>query len=412
MTLISDNEIQGSSEEELTKNFEIPAGYKMTDLGILPQEWQVSPLQNCLLGTPTYGINAPAVPYQNILPKYIRITDITEDGKFSTKKLSSVNANTNVIEKYLLTDGDLVFARTGASVGKSYLYNLKDGRLVFAGFLIKAKPDQKSLLSSFLALYVKTHYYKNWVQLISMRSGQPGINGNEYGQLPIPLPVLQEQQAIAAALSDIDSHIDSLNQLIVKKRNIKLAAMQQLLTGKQRLPGFSGEWELKRFGDVLKVRHGKSQKEVEVINGKYPILASGGEIGRTNHYLYDKPSVLIGRKGTIDSPQYMEKPFWTVDTLFFTEISNYALPKFVFYKFNMVSWRIYSEASGVPSLNASTIEGIEFIIPNCLEEQRAIAQILSDMDVELSVLEAQLAKTRNLKQGMMQELLTGRIRLK
>ncbi|MDP1880766.1 MAG: restriction endonuclease subunit S [Parachlamydiaceae bacterium] len=220
-----------------------------------------------------------------------------------------------------------------------------------------------------------------------------------------------EQQAIADVLSDIDSLVNNLDQLIAKKRNIKLAAMQQLLTGKQRLPGFSGEWKLKRFGDVLKVRHGKSQKEVEVINGKYPILASGGEIGRTNDYLYDKPSVLIGRKGTIDSPQYTDNPFWTIDTLFFTEISNSAFPKFIFYKFNMINWRIYCEASGVPSLNASTIEGIEFNTPSSLEEQIAIAQVLTDMEIEILALEGQCNKVRNLKQGMMQELLTGRIRL-
>jgi type I restriction enzyme S subunit len=119
----------------------------------------------------------------------------------------------------------------------------------------------------------------------------------------------------------------------------------------------------KRLGDVLKVRHGKSQHGVIVADGKYPILASGGEIGRTNSYLYDRPSVLIGRKGTIDSPQYVDSPFWTVDTLFFTEIANDADAKFVFYKFTMIRWRSYNEASGVPSLNAKTIENIEVSLP-------------------------------------------------
>jgi|SRR5665213_939923 len=93
--------------------------------------------------------------------------------------------------------------------------------------------------------------------------------------------------------------------------------MQQLLTGKCRLPGFHHAWEVKKLRDVLTVRHGKSQREVEARGGIYPILATGGEIGRTDHYLYDRPSVLIGRKGTIDTPQYVETPFWTIDTLFF-----------------------------------------------------------------------------------------------
>ncbi len=236
------------------------------------------------------------------------------------------------------------------------------------------------------------------------------ITNKNLNSFRIPSPPLPEQRAIAAALSDVDALLAKLDALIAKKRDLKQAAMQQLLTGKQRLPGFSGEWEVKRLGDVLKVRHGKSQQGVVSTDGEYPILATGGEIGRTNEYLYNKPSVLIGRKGTIDFPQYVESPFWTIDTLFFTEIFNTAAPKFIFYQFNMINWRGYNEASGVPSLNASTIENIEISCPR-LEEQAAIAVVLSDMDADLATLEARRDKTRALKQGMMQELLTGRIRL-
>ena len=186
--------------------------------------------------------------------------------------------------------------------------------------------------------------------------------------------------------------------------------MQELLTGKRRQPGFSGQWETKRLGDVLRVRHGKSQKEIAVENGRYPILASGGEIGRTNTALYSGPSVLIGRKGTIDAPQYSESPFWSVDTLFFTEVDKDHCAKWFYYRFCLVQWRKYNEASGVPSLNARTIEAIELALPE-LKEQTAIATVLSDMDTEIGSLESKLAKAREIKQGMMQELLTGKIRL-
>jgi type I restriction enzyme S subunit len=171
-----------------------------------------------------------------------------------------------------------------------------------------------------------------------------------------------------------------------------------------------GGLEVKRLGDVLKVRHGRSQHEVAVAGGIYPILATGGEIGRSNTFLYDKPSVLIGRKGTIDKPQYQDSPFWTVDTLFYTELFNSVHPKFIYFKFLLIDWRSYNEASGVPSLNASTIESIEIVVPD-LDEQTAIATVLSDMDTELAALDARRDKTHALKQGMMHELLTGRIRL-
>lgn len=171
------------------------------------------------------------------------------------------------------------------------------------------------------------------------------------------------------------------------------------------------DWEVKSLGDVLKVRHGKSQKEVINSNGIYPILASGGEIGRSNKYLYNKPSVLIGRKGTIDKPQYKETPFWTVDTLFFTEINENHNAKFIFYKFNSINWYDYNEASGVPSLNASTIERIKQTFPSKQEEQTSIATVLSDTDTLIEHLEKLIAKKKAIKQGTMQQLLTGKKRL-
>jgi type I restriction enzyme S subunit len=170
------------------------------------------------------------------------------------------------------------------------------------------------------------------------------------------------------------------------------------------------EWEVKRLGDVLKVYHGKSQHDVVDENGIYPILATGGQIGKANTFLYDKPSVLIGRKGTIDFPQYMDSPFWTIDTLFFTEIKQSTCAKYIFYLFNTIDWNGYNEASGVPSLNASTIEKITFKCPP-LPEQTAIATVLSDVDGLIASLTALIAKKRAVKHATMQQLLTGKTRL-
>ena len=122
-------------------------------------------------------------------------------------------------------------------------------------------------------------------------------------------------------------------------------------------------------------------------NGRYPILASGGQIGTANRFLYDKPSVLIGRKGTIDQPQYMDKPFWAVDTLFYSAVREPNIPKYMFYQFCLIDWRRHNEASGVPSLNARTIERIQLRTPGP-EEQTAIAAVLSDMDAEIAALGA------------------------
>ncbi|MDQ3000196.1 MAG: restriction endonuclease subunit S [Fibrobacterota bacterium] len=196
-------------------------------------DWETKKLGDCLMSFPSYGINAAAVPYSDRKPAYIRITDISVDGRFQPETLVSVDSSRS--GQYYLQDGDIVFARTGASVGKSYRYRVQDGKLVFAGFLIRAHPNPKVLSPYFLSEYVKTEAYWKWIKLMSMRSGQPGVNGNEFAQLPIPLPTIQEQTAIATILSDMDSELAALEHRRDKTRLLKQGMMQELLTGRIRL---------------------------------------------------------------------------------------------------------------------------------------------------------------------------------
>lgn len=215
---------QGAMQELLT-------GKKR--LGGFSAEWKDEVLGNCLSSPPEYGVNAAAIPYDDNLPIYIRITDITEEGKFSRANLSSVQ--TSQVAKYQLVEGDLVFARTGASTGKTYLYNRKDGEMVFAGFLIRIKVNSKKLNPVYLFYHTRTAAYWNWVALMSTRSGQPGINGTEYAQMPLLLPPIDEQNAIAEILTDIDNEIAALEQKRAKYQLLKQGVMQELLTGKTRL---------------------------------------------------------------------------------------------------------------------------------------------------------------------------------
>lgn len=171
------------------------------------------------------------------------------------------------------------------------------------------------------------------------------------------------------------------------------------------------DWEVVDLGVIAKIKHGRDQKLIEVENGIYPILATGGEIGRTNTPLYSKPSVLIGRKGTIDKPKFMDTPFWTVDTLFYTEISEQVIPLWLYFKFETINWYLYNEASGVPSLSGSTISKIKIPLPP-LPEQKAIAQVLSTADAAIHTTEKLIAQKELRKKWLMQQLLTGKKRLK
>ncbi|QWC25106.1 restriction endonuclease subunit S (plasmid) [Bacillus haikouensis] len=165
------------------------------------------------------------------------------------------------------------------------------------------------------------------------------------------------------------------------------------------------EWETTHLGDLLKVGYGKNQKNVLVESSEIPILGTGGIIGWSNKSLFNKPSVLIGRKGTIDRPIYIETPFWTIDTLFYTDIdTSKANVKFIYFLFQSINWYKYNEATGVPSLSASNISKIKVAIPN-VKEQQKIAEILSTVDETIETTDQLLEKTKELKKGLMQQLL-------
>lgn len=384
---------------------QIPVGYKLTEVGVIPEDWEVKSLGD--IGEAIIGLTYSPSNVKESGLLVLRSSNVFE-GRLAFD--NNVYVDVTVPEKLKTQKGDiLICVRNGSRelIGKCALIDERAVGETFGAFMTVFRTQ----FSSYVFLQFQSNLIKKQIhEHIGATINQITNKNLRSFKIPLP-PCVEEQEAIALVLSDTDALITSLDKLIAKKRDIKQAAMQQLLTGKKRLEGFSGDWEVKRLGDVLKVRHGKSQHNVIATDGKYPILATGGEIGRTNAYLYNKPSVLIGRKGTIDSPQYVDSPFWTIDTLFFTEIFDSAFPKFIYYKFNMINWRGYNEASGVPSLNASTIESIEFNCPK-IEEQKAIAKVLSDMDSEISALEQRRDKTKALKQAMMQELLTGRIRLR
>jgi len=403
---------------------------RRAEVGLIPKEWTISDLGKCLISPPDYGINAPAVDFTDKLPAYIRITDIAEDGRFSPEKPVSVNSLDT--ERYFLNEGELVFARTGATVGKSYLYNPIDGKLVFAGYLIRVRPNPAKLLPSFLSAYVTTGPYWDWVSVMSMRSGQPGINASEYAQLPVPLPPLVEQRAIAAALSDAAALIASLDNLIAKKRDIKTAAMQQLLTGKKRLPGFSGKWEGKKLGEVAQIQRGASPRPIDSPIWFDENSSIGwvriSDVTRSGMYLRETTQRLsalgVQHSRPVNRGNLIMSICATVGRPIITDIDACIHDGFVvfdnpradkhFLYFILQSiesgWSRYGQTGSQMNLNTGLISRTEIALPG-VAEQTDIADVLCDMDAEIDALEARREKTKTLREGMMQQLLTGNIRL-
>jgi type I restriction enzyme S subunit len=251
------------------------------------QGWTLSQLSELLVSAPDYGVNAAAVAYSEKLPKYLRITDISDEGHYISEKPVSVAIEPE--SSNYLEDGDVVLARTGASVGKSYRYRQHDGKLVFAGFLIRVRPNPNCLLPTYLCSFLTTSQYWKWVAKTSARSGQPGINSTEYGSLPIPLPkIFAEQHKIASCLSSLDELIGAQGRKVDALRTHKKGLMQQLFPRegetqpRLRFPEFqnAGDWEIRQLSDFITERNEFPKEKVPL----FSLTIEDGVTPKTERY--------------------------------------------------------------------------------------------------------------------------------
>lgn len=390
----------------------------------LPKDWQIAPLGNLISGTPSYGINAPSVPRSSGKCAYLRITDIEERGAVDYGSLPGVKANPT--PRYTLTPGDIVVARTGASVGKSHLFRGITEPVIFAGFLIKITLNDQQVMPEHVAQYLQTSTYWDWIRENSMRSGQPGVNSQQLRSLPIPVPPLAEQEAIAEALSDADALIEGLERLIAKKRLIKQGAMQDLLTAKRRLPGFSGEWGAKKLGEICRLEMGgtpprnnlaywgKGHPWLSIADLKGKVITESKEeisqSGANRLKTVPKGTLLMSFKLSIGRVAFAGRDLYTNEAICaFFDLSENA--GFLYHALQRVDFALYGkQAVKGYTLNKESLRSVEIPFPTS-SEQAAIANALDDMDAEIQALDTRLKKARQVKEGMMQNLLTGRIRL-
>ena len=183
---------------------------------------------------------------------------------------------------------------------------------------------------------------------------------------------------------------------------------EKKLVPKLRFSGFEDEWKTLKIGDCLDVKYGKDYKHLN--EGKYPVLGTGGVMEYVDDFLYSGESILIGRKGTIDKPRYINGSFWTVDTLFYTEIKK-EFPKFLFYCLSNINWLKYNEASGVPSLSANNIKNVKINVPK-LDEQKKIANLLTLLDNKINLLKEKHEDYLNFKKYLMQQIFAQKSRFK
>ena len=236
-------------------------------------------------------------------------------------------------------------------------------------------------------------------------TAQPKLNAKTCKRILLNFPTLPEQRKIANFLSSVDKQIEQLTQKKSLLEQYKKGATQQIFSQQIRFKDDDGgdfpDWEEKKLGDVLVIGSGRDYKHLG--KGTIPVYGSGGLMTYVNDQLYMGESVCIGRKGTIDSPLFLDGAFWTVDTLFYTHSFKNVLPRFLFAVFQRVNWRKYNEASGVPSLSKGTIEKIPVSIP-ATGEQTKIANFLSALDRKIETVASQIAEMQTFKRGLLQQM--------
>ncbi len=404
--------------------YSCPKGYKQTEVGVIPEDWGVKRLGE--IGEAIIGLTYSPKDVHSDGVLVLRSSNIQED---QLRFEDNVFVKMDIPEKLFVKSGDvLICVRNGSRdlIGKCAQINKKAEGMAFGAFMtIFRSPNNDFVYHQFQSDIIKKQIKSHLGATINQITNK---SLNSF-QVPLP-PTLAEQEAIAAALSDADALIAALEGLIAKKRQIKQGAMQELLTGKRRLPGFSGEWEEKKIEDIA-----IPSSEMNNSGDDLPVLTCSKHLGFVDSLSYFKNQVfsndtskyMIIKKGQIGYPaNHVEEGSIGLQDLYDTaivspiyvvfsvgeEINSFFLHRLL--KLDAYRQKFSTETNASVnrrgSLRWPAFSQIKVRFPN-IKEQTAIAEILSDMDAEIAALAAKLSKARQIKVGMMQELLTGRVRL-
>jgi type I restriction enzyme S subunit len=430
----------------------VKAGYKQTEVGIIPEDWDVYSLGQ--LGRFKNGINKDASSFGHGKP-FVNLLDVFDSIVIEkSSELGLIDSTVLDRKEYDLKDGDVLFIRSSvkpSGVGLTVVIDsdLKD--TTYSGFLIRYRTDLK-----FAKPYKKYCFseakFRNKVIAASSVSANTNINQDSLKNLFIALPPTKEEQtAIATVLSDVDALIASLNSKIAKKRDIKTATMQQLLTGKQRLAGFGegkgmkpselGEipedWEVLTVGKVSDLLTGFPFSSVNYSdNGVKLLRGSNIKRGVTDwadgitqywpsitadikKYELSEKDIVISMDGSLVGRSFAQLTKADLPAILLQRVARLRsekvdidfLKEWVCSKFFTEHCDSVKTTTAIPHISPADIRSFPIRVPVNKEEQAAIAGVLSAMDADIAALEQRLAKTKAMKQGMMQELLTGRTRL-
>jgi type I restriction enzyme S subunit len=426
MEIMSDEKLKVENVRLLAVNSPLKKGYKQTDVGLIPTDWDVVNLGELSIKigsgiTPTGGEKV----YKNQGRPFLRSQNIgwgcllIDDVAFIDDELHNT-FNSTEIKK-----GDVLLNITGASIGRSAVADerVECGNVNQHVCIIRT--NNSVLNPFFLNNYLLSNKGQKVIDSFQAGGNRQGLNFGQIKSFLIPLPRLLEQRAIAEALSDVNALISSLDTLIAKKRNAKQGALQQLLTGKKRLPGFVDDWKEKKLHEISNFENGKAHENNIDDSGNYIVVnskfvSSGGSVFKCSTVnlspLYKDDIVLV--MSDIPNGKALAKCF------FINQNDKFSLnqricsiravledSRFLYYLLNRNKYFLeYDNGVSQTNLRKNEILECKILLP-ALAEQKAIAKILDDINAEIDRLEQERDKAKLIRQGMMQELLTGKTRL-
>jgi type I restriction enzyme S subunit len=403
---------------------DVKPGYKQTEVGLIPEDWDLASLSSILKEPMQNGLFfKPSLKGSGV--KLINVGDLYTRVPIDSGALELFAATNDEREKFKVDDGDLFFTRSSvvaSGIAHCNIYrSLKPESVVFDSHVIRIRPDARKVVPSFLFRFCLASLARRYLVSHAKTATMTTIDQGVLQKCPILLPPYDEQEAIADALINVDALIESLEHLLVKKRRLKLGGMQELLTGKKRLPGFSGEWEIQSIerlekAKLVKLSRGKviSKRDIERVPGDCPIYSSSvtndGLFGYYGEFMFDEEMITWSIDG---GGHFFYRPkhrFSVTNVCGFMRVDSSQIS----YRFLAAQLHLLHSRKSFDYLikaHPSVIrKAYDVPLPH-LDEQVAIAAVLADMDAEITALEANLTKARQLKQGMTQELLTGRTRL-
>jgi type I restriction enzyme S subunit len=401
---------------------ELKPGYKQTGAGVIPEDWSDDPLGRHV--RITSGESPSGIRFSGSGIPYFKVEQLS-----SSEKYLSIFSTPYHFEKgKTVPRGSVIFAKRGAAIALNKVRILAHESFMDTN-LMALTPDDE-LDGEFL--YYALGYIGLWQ--FADTTSVPQINNKHIKPLIFPLPpTIDEQRAIATALSDVDALLDGLDRLIAKKRDLKQAAMQQLLTGKTRLPGFEGEWEETSIGKLAALRNGYTFKSSTYTNnGLFRVITianvQDGRMDLTEcntindlpndlqpHHQLHIGDLLISMTGNVGRVCRVTHSLCLLNQRVGLLCPITVSGEFLFHVLSQRSFltSMFGKAKGGAqgNLSKSDISDYTLLVPTDPKEQTAIAAVLSDMDAEIAALEQRRNKTKDIKQAMMQELLTGKTRL-